>query len=1001
MSGECFAEKFHRYTYNGENAGALGLNAASEVSYSFVNDAYAWGAFDNMWPEFLPTYGSTPEPRGVLPAFASAAGKYFLQASAWPYNTNNKEVTYNLFHHHGDAFMTVYSEVPENLTVIHNPIIYAGVTTFEITANDGAFIGLTVNDEIIATATATGAPMSITIPAQQPPDQVLITITKQNYYRYTSYAEVIPPEGPYIVQDGVEIDDAAGNGNGIMETSESILASVTVENVGIEDATNVVVTIATSDEYVTITDNTENYGTVAAGATAVVTNGFAWDVADNIPDLHMVIFEMNATDGTGTWTTFFSVEGHGPVLELGSMTIDDSQGNDNGRLDPGETAILIIPTYNTGSFHALDVMGSLTCPCGFVTVNNLTFNLNEIGPGLMEEAAFSVSVSAGAPVGTGISFLYEVVSGGYVQQKEYGATIGLIVEDWETGDMSQFEWQTGGNSNWAVNTTNPYEGTYSVKSGTLGNSQSNYLSLQYEIFSADSISFWFKVSSESGYDYLSFYVDNVMKEQWSGEVGWQRAAYAVTAGTHTFKWTYSKDVSVVGGSDCAWVDFIVLPAQPMTTAYAGADETICQGDNYPCEGAANLYNAILWTTSGSGTFDNSQSLTAIYMPSAGDINNGSVVLTLTAYGPDNNVSDDMTLSINPSAVANAGDDSPVCSNAVFELAGASANNYESVAWTTSGDGTFSDAFIINPVYTPGSTDIETGTVTLLFTVDGTGFCGTVNDEIVLTFVNAPEAFAGENATTCSNLPLSLYSASAENYSSVEWTTSGDGSFDNITLLNPTYTPGLNDANLGTATLTLSAMGNGPCPSVTSEMVVTVLPLATAFAGEDQMIYSDATYTITGAEATNYSSLIWTTAGDGTFDDETVINPVYTPGTNDIATEEVVLTLSAVNESCGNMSDEMVLTVHTSGVNENLAGFKVNVSPNPNNGSFSIELNGNSNELISIRIFNAQSNLVFEIENIQVDKIYSRTIQLDVEKGIYLIRIEGKDLMVNEKIIINK
>ena len=62
-----------------------------------------------------------------------------------------------------------------------------------------------------------------------------------------------------------------------METSESILASITVKNVGIEDATNVVVTIETADEYVTITDNTESYGTVVAGATAVVTGGFAWD----------------------------------------------------------------------------------------------------------------------------------------------------------------------------------------------------------------------------------------------------------------------------------------------------------------------------------------------------------------------------------------------------------------------------------------------------------------------------------------------------------------------------------------------------------------------------------------------------------------------------------------------------------------------------------------------------------------------------------------------------
>ncbi|MBM3435709.1 MAG: hypothetical protein FJY07_05775, partial [Bacteroidetes bacterium] len=421
-SSEVFSEKFHRYTYNGENSGALGLNAASEVSYSFVNDAYAWGAFDNMWPEFLPTYNSTPEPRGVLPAFASAAGKYFLQASSWPYNTSNKEVTYNLFHHHGDAFSTVFSEVPQNLTVIHNPIIYAGVTSFDVTANANAFIALTVDGEIIGTATATGTPLSMTIPPQQPPDQILVTITLQNYYRYESWVEVIPPEGPYIVQNGVVINDNAGNGNGIMETEESILATITVENVGIEDAINVVVTVITSDEYVTVTDGTESYGTVTAGSTAVVTDGFAWDVADNIPDLHQVIFTLNATDGTDVWTTYFSVQGHGPMLEAGALTIDDSDGNDNGRLDPGETADIIIPTYNNGSFHAIGAYANLNSTSGFLTVNNPVYNFNVIGAGLMEEAVFNVTAAPNAPVGTAVSLVYEVISGGYEVQETYAVT---------------------------------------------------------------------------------------------------------------------------------------------------------------------------------------------------------------------------------------------------------------------------------------------------------------------------------------------------------------------------------------------------------------------------------------------------------------------------------------------------------------------------------------------------------------------------------------------------
>lgn len=196
-TSECFAEKFHRYTYNGQNAGALGLIAASEVSYSFVNDTYLWGMMDNFWTNFMPTYGTNPASRGFLPCFGNAAGKYFLQQSNWPYNTSNKEVTYHLFHHHGDAFSVVYSEVPVALSVTHNSSIAAGQTQFQVTANAGSFICLSLNDEIQGSANGTGSPVTINIPGTQTNGQYIrITVTKQNFFRYSVLIPVIPNGGP-------------------------------------------------------------------------------------------------------------------------------------------------------------------------------------------------------------------------------------------------------------------------------------------------------------------------------------------------------------------------------------------------------------------------------------------------------------------------------------------------------------------------------------------------------------------------------------------------------------------------------------------------------------------------------------------------------------------------------------------------------------------------------------------------------------------------------------
>jgi len=68
------------------------------------------------------------------------------------------------------------------------------------------------------------------------------------------------------------------------------------------------------------------------------------------------------------------------------------------------------------------------------------------------------------------------------------------------------------------------------------------------------IAFYVKVSSESDFDFLTFYIDGVEKGRWSGEQNWAEVSFPVDEGTRTFEWTYSKDGSESGGDDSAWID---------------------------------------------------------------------------------------------------------------------------------------------------------------------------------------------------------------------------------------------------------------------------------------------------------------------------------------------------------------------------------------------------------------------------------------------------------------
>ncbi len=74
-----------------------------------------------------------------------------------------------------------------------------------------------------------------------------------------------------------------------------------------------------------------------------------------------------------------------------------------------------------------------------------------------------------------------------------------------------------------------------------------------------------KCSSEAGYDFFKFLVNNENLLNIAGEQDWTKASYLISAGQKNFSWVYEKDYSVSNGSDCAWLDYIVFPARAVTT----------------------------------------------------------------------------------------------------------------------------------------------------------------------------------------------------------------------------------------------------------------------------------------------------------------------------------------------------------------------------------------------------------------------------------------------------
>ncbi len=129
------------------------------------------------------------------------------------------------------------------------------------------------------------------------------------------------------------------------------------------------------------------------------------------------------------------------------------------------------------------------------------------------------------------------------------------------------------NHPWEVTENESYQGNFSARSGLITHSQISSLSYEINFPEQDTISFYYKVSSEANYDFLNFYIDT-LTARWSGNKDWQFAKYPVQAGTHILKWTYSKDSNTSSYEDRAWIDFVNFPSDLFETNNIGLQEVL-------------------------------------------------------------------------------------------------------------------------------------------------------------------------------------------------------------------------------------------------------------------------------------------------------------------------------------------------------------------------------------------------------------------------------------------
>lgn len=160
-------------------------------------------------------------------------------------------------------------------------------------------------------------------------------------------------------------------------------------------------------------------------------------------------------------------------------------------------------------------------------------------------------------------------------------------------NTTNLSWTTGGDADWVIETTNTYDGVSAAASGGITNSQQSWL--QTTVSGPGTLSFWWKVSSEDGYDFLEFDLDGTQQDSISGEVDWEQHTYEIPPGTHTLQWLYSKDPSFSSGLDAGFLDLVSYSISTVPQILLNPfDQTNYPGYSVALEAAATNSTPFTW-----------------------------------------------------------------------------------------------------------------------------------------------------------------------------------------------------------------------------------------------------------------------------------------------------------------------------------------------------------------------------------------------------------------------
>ncbi len=289
--------------------------------------------------------------------------------------------------------------------------------------------------------------------------------TKAAVAAVAEHASPLVVDGPYLALHDMVVDDdmsgaSFGNGNGTVEPGEIVELTLTLRNVGTEDAVAVSGTLSTTSSYAAVSTATQSYGTILSdNGTGTSAGPYVFSVTMDLPDGYEIPFVLAVTEAPAT--IGFDIAAAAPALAYAGRSVDDSAGDGDGIVDPGETVLLQIDLRNEGSVGATGVGGTLSTSNPQVTVTDNTADWPDISSGASQASLaphFTVSFGGGLSYGETVSFDLDTVAAEGTGSVTFDLVVGqavLFFDDMEGGENGWTHYEVAAQDDWMLGYPGP------------------------------------------------------------------------------------------------------------------------------------------------------------------------------------------------------------------------------------------------------------------------------------------------------------------------------------------------------------------------------------------------------------------------------------------------------------------------------------------------------------------------------------------------------------------